>query len=131
MRTKSAASGIKRSPLLGYKTYDPDAEGFGCSSQWRSAFRYCMGMDEAKQRMGSKAKGPLGVIFGDTLPVGWTARTLSDQWAEIKKMWRKLVVDFYPEERNGEWHGNKEKYLDVQGAYTVLRAEYMRKGVLV
>lgn len=88
-----------------------------------------MGLDEAKERVGKKS--PLYIIFGETLPVGWSGRTLSDQWAEIKKAFRKLSIEFYPEMRNGEWHGDKEKFLDVQSAYEVLKDQYERKGVTV
>ena len=127
MRTKSARP--KKSPLEGNKTYDPNVEGYGDSGQWRAAFRYRMSLDEAKERVGKLS--PLFILFGETLPLGWSARTFSDQWAEIKKAWRKLVIEFYPEERDGEMHGDNEKFLDVQGAYEVLKDQYERKGVKV
>ena len=127
MRTKSASP--KKSPLDGYKTYQPEVEGFGNQSQWRSAFRFTMSLEDAKERVGKKS--PLFILFGETLPLGWSARTLSDQWAEIKKAYRKLTIEFYPEERDGAPHGNKEKFLDVQGAYWLLKDQYERKGVTV
>jgi hypothetical protein len=127
MRTKSTKP--KRNFLDGYRTYDPEVEGFGNAHQWRSAFRFTMSLDEAKERVGKKS--PLFILFGDTLPVGWSARIGSDQWAEIKTAWRKLVAEFYPEERNGEPHGDNEKFLAVQSAYQVLKDQYERKGVKV
>jgi DnaJ domain len=109
--------------------YDPKVEGFGTASSWQRAFKFRMNLDEAKERVGKKS--PLFILFGETLPLGWTARTLSDQWAEIKKAYRKLTIKYYPEERDGAPHGDKEKFLDVQGAYNVLKDQYERKGVTV
>jgi hypothetical protein len=109
--------------------YDPKVEGYGTASSWQRAFKFRMNLDEAKERVGKKS--PLFILFGETLPLGWSARPFSDQWAEIKKAWRKLVIEFYPEERDGEMHGDNEKFLDVQGAYEVLKYQYERKGVKV
>ena len=114
---------------MNYKTYDPNVEGFGNAHQWGAAFRFTMSLEDAKERVGKRS--PLFILFGETLPIGWSARTFSDQWSEIKKAWRKLVVEFYPEERNGETHGDNEKFLGVQGAYEVLKDQYERKGVKV
>ena len=140
MRTKSARP--KKSPLEGYKTYQPEVEGYGDSGQWRSAFRFRMSLDDANARstkfssFGSFASegriaGSLYVLFGDNAPIGWFARTMADKWAECKKVYRKLSIEFYPEMRDGEWHGDKEKFLDVQGAYTIIKDYYERKGVQV
>lgn len=109
--------------------YNPHTEGYGNSDQWARAFKYRMGLDEAQERVGKKS--PLYILFGEILPIGWTARTFSDQWAEIKKAYKKLSIEFYPEFRDGQPHGDKEKFLDVQGAYEVLKNQYERKGVKV
>lgn len=119
--------------------YNPKVEGFGNASSWQRAFKFRMNLDEAKERVGKKS--PLFILFGETLPIGWSARTLADKWAEIKKAYRKLVVEFYPEDREIkdatgkvigiEHHGDKEKFLDVQGAYELLKDHYSRKGVQV
>lgn len=112
-----------------YQHYNPDVEGFGDARQWLAAFRVRMSLDEAKQRVNDRS--PLGILFGDSLPIGFMARTLVDQWAEIKKAYRKLSVEFYPEERNGAWHGDNEKFLTIQAAYLILKDRYQRKGVTV
>lgn len=124
MRTKTDRP--KRSPLDGYKTYDPDAEGFGDSAKWRSAFRYRMGMDAAREAVGSKS--PLAILFGEMLPIGWLARTLSDQWMEIKSAWRKLVKAFHPDNQET---GNADKFKKVQGAYEILEDKYRTMGAKV
>jgi hypothetical protein len=126
MRTRSAKP--KRGFLEGYKTYDPHVEGYGNPSSWRAEFKWRMGLDAARERVG--AKSPLAILFGATLPVGWSARTLSDQWAEIKSTYRKLARKFHPDLNDGD-KACEEKFKDVQGAYEVLEDEYRRKGVQV
>ena len=103
----------KKSPLDGYRTYDPAVEGYGDAGQWAQAFKFRMGFKEATERCAKKGspRSILGV-------------SLSATWNEIKNAYRKLVVEFYPEERNGEWHGDKEKFLDVQAAYEMLQREF-------
>jgi DnaJ-domain-containing protein 1 len=109
----------KRGFLDGYETYNPEVEGFGSSFEWSQAFKYRMGLDVAKARMDKKTpRGVLGV-------------SLSATWEEIKKAYRKLAVELYPEKRQnaqGEWieHGDNEKFLDVQAAYEVLENEHER-----
>ena len=122
----------------GYK-YNPEIEGYGNPDKWKAAFNQRMGLDAAREAVGKKSL--LAILFGEELPVGWSARTASDQWAEIKKAYRKLAVKFYPEEREikdatgktigKETHGDHEKFLEVQGAFEILEDQYRRKGVRV
>ena len=123
MRTKSAKP--KKGFLDGYKTYDPQVEGYGDAASWRSEFKWRMGLDAAREAVGSKS--PLAILFGEFLPTGWSARTFADQWTEIKSQYRTLAKQFHPDKPTG----NEEKFKLVQGAFEVLEDQYRRKGVKV
>ncbi len=68
-----------------YKTFDPEAEGYGSSWQWRGAFRERMGMDEAREVL--QDTSPHAVL---ELPTGAT-------WNEIKRAYRALALKFHPD----------------------------------
>jgi hypothetical protein len=113
MRTKSAKP--KKSPLDGYKTYNPEVEGYGDSYEWRQAFKFRMGIDKARSTVGSKSpRGILGL-----------AESVMD-WSVIQKAYRKLAIEYFPEERDGKFRGDKDKFLAVQAAYEVLEAEFKK-----
>lgn len=40
---------LRKSVLDGYKTYEPEIEGFGSTTDWKQAFSQRMGKDEANQ----------------------------------------------------------------------------------
>lgn len=111
-----------------YSHYDPSEEGYGNASEWRSAFKYRMGFDAARERVGKKS--PLYMIFGDTMPIGWTARTAQDQWNEIKAAWRKLARTCHPDFFFND-KAKEEQFKDLMGAFELLEDEYRRKGVRV
>jgi hypothetical protein len=108
------------------RTYDPNVEGYGSPDQWKAAFQFRMGLDAARETVGKRST--LGIIFSEEMPVGWSARTVSDQWKEIKSAWRKLVMKFHPDNQTT---GNADKFKMIQGAYEILESEYRRKGVTV
>jgi hypothetical protein len=126
MRTRSAKP--KKGFLDGYKTYDPQVEGYGDPSSWRTEFKWRMGLDAAREAVGSKS--PLAILFGTILPTGWSARTLSDQWKEIKTTYRKLARQYHPDFNPGD-EASEEKFKIVQGAFELLEDDYRRKGVQV
>lgn len=83
----------------------------GNPGQWRQAFGQRMGLPAANQRARAgkwTARGILGLDEDER------------DWEVIKKAYRRLAVECYPEMRGGVWHGDKEKYLDVQAAYEIL-----------
>jgi DnaJ domain len=126
MRSRSARP--KKGFLEGYKTYNPDVEGYGDEASWRAEFKWRMGLDAAREAVGSKS--PLAILFGELLPTGWSARTLQDQWKEIKSTYRKLARQYHPDLNNGD-KACEEKFKLVQGAFEVLEDQYRRKGVQV
>jgi hypothetical protein len=129
MRTRSAKP--KRNIFTDescYEHYDPQMEGYGDETQWRAEFKWRMGLDAAREAVGSKS--PLFILFGNVLPTGWSARTFSDQWKEIKSTYRKLARQFHPD-LNPDDPTTEDKFKEVQGAFEVLEDEYRRKGVQV
>lgn len=98
----------KRGLLDGYKTYDPTVEGYGSPHEWKGAFGERMGLDEAKKEVGSDS--PHGIL-------GLSAQAT---WAEVKKAYRKLVMEHHPDKG-----GDPAIFRKVQGAYEVL--EYTMK----
>lgn len=75
----------KRGFCDGYKTYNPDVEGYGDASQWKKAFNQRMGYDEAVNVLGSdSAYSILGILAGSTL-------------SEIKAAYRKLAMKWHPD----------------------------------
>ena len=119
-----------RNPLLGYKNfYDPTAEGYGSPDQWKTEFKFRMGLDVAREKVGSwRPLDILKVVFES----GWT---YAQKWAAIKKAWRAKMREYYPEQRQTNWDGvyanvgSREMYDKVQGAYEILENEYKRYGV--
>ena len=97
--------------LEGYRTYDT-REGFGDPGQWRDAFRYRMGLDAAREAVGSDS--PRSILNV----------SLSSTWDEIKAAYRTLVRKFHPDLNPGI---DTTMFRKVQGAYEILEAEFKRK----
>lgn len=81
---------MKRNGFLdGYKTYDPEREGYGSRQQWRSAFFKRMSPDEAAQILSSRDPWEvLGLKHGASL-------------RDIKKAFRELISKWHPD-RNSD-----------------------------
>jgi hypothetical protein len=90
-----------------YKTYDT-SEGFGSVSDWNKAFKYRMGVDEAKTFVGDNS--PLDILDFVSMP------TLN----ELKAKYRQIMM------KNQHWHrqdaseDDQKKLKEVIGAYTIL-----------
>ena len=114
------------------RSYNPDVEGYGSAAEWRSAFNFRMGMDQATTRMGKESPWDiLGVA--DLRGTGFTGII----WKTIKSAYYKLVKQYYPEQRTEGWSGktvevgDNEMFLKVQAAFEVLEHEFRLKGVAV
>jgi len=70
-----------------YKTYDPEAEGYGSPAQWRSAFRKRMSKDEAKEILHGQRR-----TAREILGVGANASK-----AEIRSAYRRLSMACHPD----------------------------------
>lgn len=102
----------------GYDTYDSRTEGFGDSSQWKAAFNSTMNIVEAIFHVGKdKPLDILGVVF----ELNWTRE---QEWKAIRFAWVKLIQKTYPEMRADGYHGDNERFLKVQGAFTILKRRY-------
>jgi len=102
----------KKGFLEGYKTYDPDKEGYGDASQWNAAFSERMGLNQARQTL--KDKDPLTVLG---LSVGAS-------WEEVKKAYRQKVMEFHPDRNPGNVAEARAKFDQVQAAYEILEDRY-------
>ena len=101
-----AKSTTKKGFLDGYKTYNPEVEGYGNPSAWKKAFNHRMGYEEARTILSNDdAYSILGILVGATL-------------AEIKKAFRKLAMIWHPDKNPGV--DTTEKMQKIIAAYTFL-----------
>lgn len=96
----------KKGFMNGYKTYDPEKEGYGDAKQWQKAFDARMGFDEACEVLNSKDPHTiLGLVKGCDL-------------ADIKKAFRKLAKMYHPDVNpSPDAH---TKMQEIIAAYTIL-----------
>lgn len=86
-----------------YKTYDPQAEGFGNADEWVHAFKVRMGIAEANEVVGSDS--PYSILgLKDNAP-----------WEAVKKAYRALAMQHHPDHG-----GDAEVFKKVAGAYRVI-----------
>jgi len=90
------------SPNTKYQ-YDPSVEGYGNPKQWKAAHEKRMGIDAAKEAVGSGS--PYDIL-------GVSAKAT---WDEIKKAYRKLVMHHHPDKG-----GQPATFRKIQGAYEIL-----------
>lgn len=110
-RAKSNNPKPKKGFMDGYKTYNPETEGYGDSSQWKNAFNQRMGFDEAKTILNNSnedAYSILGILVGATLD-------------EIKKAFRKMAMKWHPDKNQGV--DTNEQMRKIIAAYTFLTSK--------
>lgn len=93
----------KKGFLDGYKTYDPEEEGYGNPEQWRGEFRVTMGLGEAKE------------IIGSTPPREILGVAESAPWAEVRRAYKRRVLEVHPDRG-----GSETKMKKVNAAWAVL-----------
>ena len=91
----------------GYKTYDPEAEGYGSPYQWKGDFHERMGIDEARR------------IVADGSPYDILGVAKDTPWDQIKKAFRKLAMQHHPDKG-----GDPEMFKKVRAAFEVLMDRY-------
>lgn len=69
-----------------YKTYNPEKEGYGNASQWRSNFRARMNPDECKRIL--EEDEPYTIL-------GFSHHKIT--FPEIKKAYRKMAIKWHPD----------------------------------
>jgi DnaJ-class molecular chaperone len=93
------------------KRYDPEKEGFGNPDEWRDAFSARMGLNKARETLGSK----------DPFVVLGIAKTAT--WDEIKKAHRAAVMKHHPDRNPGDEEA-ADKFKDAQAAFEILEDRY-------
>lgn len=102
---------MKRKGFLdGYKTYEPEAEGYGSPSQWKHAFRKRMSREEATvildeddpfALLGLHAKGPVPMSV-------------------LKKMYRIQAIKWHPDKNPENIDEATAKMQKINAAYDFL-----------
>ena len=99
----------KRGFLGGYRTYNPNEEGFGNADQWRESFRVRMGHEEAVQ------------VLGDDDPYSILGITNVATTNEIKKAYRRMALKWHPDRYpDDEKEAAADEFKKVQAAYVEL-----------
>lgn len=101
----------KKGFMDGYKTYNPDEEGFGNPDQWKNAFNYRMGFDAAKE------------VLGERDPCTILGIAKNCPWEEVKRAHRKLAMQYHPDRNIGDAQA-ETKFKEVQAAYEILMNQY-------
>lgn len=94
---------MKKGFLDGYKTYNPETEGYGSSDDWNDSFRKRMGYQEAITLLGKQ--DPLSIL---NLPKNFTNQ-------QLKSSYRKLAK---------EWHPDLNKSPDAEQMFKKIDAAY-------
>lgn len=108
----------RRGFMDGYRTYNPEVEGYGNATEWRAAFNATMGTDEARRVMGDETpEAVLGVDRGAA-------------WTVIVKAYRARLVECHPD--RCAIHGlpvdvATERAKRITAAFTLLKDRYGKK----
>jgi hypothetical protein len=95
----------------GYKTYDPEEEGFGNSSDWRRSYRERMGFEEAKKIVGKNSPEAILEI---------TEKFYTFDF--LRSQFRKMIMQHHPDKG-----GNEEKAKRIIAAYEILKHRFGEK----
>jgi len=103
---------LKRGFLDGYKTYNPNTEGYGSPEEWRDCFFERLGIDKATEVLGEE--DPLSVL-------GITEKKPS--WDVISKAYRRMILKWHPD-RNPSNEDAVKIAKQVIAAFEVLEHRY-------
>ena len=94
--------------LSGYKTYDPDREGYGNAGQWKGAFYQRMSPDEATRILNEEDPYQvLGIKRGCSL-------------IDIKKAYKKMAMKWHPDKNPDNIAKSEAMMKKINAAYTLL-----------
>jgi hypothetical protein len=106
----------KRSPLEGYRTYNPRKEGYGSVQDWAAAFDTRMGREEAARVL--KDDDPLVIM-------GFTAMPSMD---ELKRQYRKLIMANQAGTRFDASQAEQDALKKIIAAYCTLEDSINRRA---
>ena len=112
MARRTADPKPKKPFMSGYKTYDT-SNGFGNSFEWRNAFKYRMGLDEARERVGRLSPRAVLGLLADCMI-----------WDDIRTAYLKLAMAYHPDRAEYNGGGDEEKFKTVLAAYEILKLEF-------
>lgn len=92
------------------KRYDT-SKGYGNPQEWVSNFNARMGINKAKETLGSESPYTLLDI------------STSATWSEIKTAYRKMAMKFHPDRNPGDEEA-LAMFKKIQAAYEILEEKY-------
>jgi len=100
---------MKKGFAEGYKTYDPEIEGYGSTFEWKRNFYQRMSKEEAQEILNED--NPYTILE--------IRRTASKE--EIKSAYRKLAVKWHPDHNINNEEFCKVMFQKINAAYTILK----------
>jgi DnaJ-class molecular chaperone len=95
--------------LSGYKTYNPEEEGYGNPFEWKRAFYQRMSKEEAEE------------ILDEDDPYSILELKHGASEQEIKAAYRRLAIKWHPDHNLGNEEFCKVKFQKINAAYTILK----------
>ena len=93
----------------GYKKYNPEAEGYGNTFEWKRNFYQRMSKEEAQE------------ILNEDSPYTILGIRLTATKEQIKSAYRKLAVKWHPDKNPGNEEYCKVMFQKINAAYTILK----------
>jgi hypothetical protein len=113
MKVKSSKP--KKGFLDGYKTYNPNTEGYGNPDDWRSDFFNRLGIDKAIEVLGKD--DPLRIL---------EISNINPTWEEISRNYRKMILRWHPDKNPNNYEESLKMAKQVIAAFEVLEQRYKK-----
>jgi hypothetical protein len=100
----------------GYKTYDPNTEGYGNPDEWRSCFYERLGFDKAVEVLGED--DPLQVL---------EINSINPTWDEISRAYRRQILRWHPDVSGADHEKALAMAKKVIAAFEILEERYRNR----